>query len=150
MAEQHDPCAEAAHVHEQHPLAGVEDEARAQVRAVVHVVVRRNHQQVAGHAQVHRHEHVVLELPDEVLPAPAERLDPAPVHRVLELGGRRRLAPARVEDLHARQHATLARGGQMALDGLDLGQLGHYTESRTQNSQAVARGCALKYTSFRR
>ena len=121
-AQEHDAGTEAARVGEEHFVAGVEREAHARMRARVAVA---REEQVAGHAEVHGEKHLVLELPHEVLATAAESLDPPPVHRVLDLGGGRRLTPARVEDLHAGERAALHGGRQVTADRLDFRKLGH-------------------------
>ena len=89
---------------------------------------RRVEQQRAGHAQVQHQVDVVLELPDQVLAAPAERLDAPPRDRRGDLRARERPAPALVVDLERGQHAPLDVGREMAADRLDLGQLRHAGE----------------------
>ena len=124
LAEQHDARAEAARVREEDMRAVAQLEPHAQVRRCGALVAE---QEVPGHPQVHDEEHLVLELADEVLAAAPEALDPPAGDGVLELRRRRRLAPARIEDVHPLEDPALERGRQMALDRLYLGQLGHYT-----------------------
>ena len=82
-------------------------------------------QQVAGHPQVHDQRGAVVEPHDQVLPAPPDRLDPAPGERLLD--GRRRLGPrpALVEHLGALDRPPDDLGLELAADRLDLGKLGH-------------------------
>ena len=91
----------------------------------VHVRGRGYEQDVAGHPQVHHHVHLVLEPPVEVLPAPAEALDPTALDGGRQLLRGRRLAPARVEDLEPLDPAALDLRREEAPDRLYLGKLGH-------------------------
>src|SRR5689334_5623334 len=95
------------------------------VRTLIAVLVGRDNEQVARHAQVHQEVDLVLELPDQVLAAAREPLHAPPPHGVRHLGRRGRLAPARVEDLEPLEHGSLDGGSQLAADRLDLGQFGH-------------------------
>ncbi len=77
-----------------------------------------------GHAQVLSKEDLIAQAPEEVLAASVQTLDAPPHERVGQLVGRERARPARVEDLDAQQAAALDQGGELAADGLDLGELG--------------------------
>ena len=87
--------AEAARVVEEQLAPVVEREAHAAVARRL----RRVEQQRARHAQVQQQVDVVLELPDQVLAAPRERLDAPALDRGGDLRARERAAPARVEHL---------------------------------------------------
>ena len=113
--------AEAARVVEEQLAPVVEREAHARVARRL----RRVEQQRARHPQVQHQVDVVLELPDQVLAAPGERVDAAALDGGGDLLAGERAAPARVEHLQRGQHAALDVGREMAADRLDLGQLGH-------------------------
>ena len=113
--------AEAARVDEAERVLVVEAHDRARVgRARLGVV-----EQVAGHAQVDQQEQLVLELRDQVLAAPSERLHAAADERAEHLVRRTRRGPARVAHAVDDEHAPLQPRGELAADRLDLGQLGH-------------------------
>ncbi len=114
--------AEATRVDEGDPMCAaveLEDDSRVRRRAA------RVQQQRPGHAQMDEQEHLVLELPHEVLAAPAEPLHVPAGDRVDDALGRQREAPARVSHLQGAQPAPLDVRREVAPDGLDLGQLGH-------------------------
>jgi hypothetical protein len=114
--------AEAARIAEADLVApAVEHEPHALVRRVV----GRVEQERAGHPQVHEQEDLILQLPHEVLAAPAERLHAASRHGLDDRGRVQRQAPARVVDTQVGQLPTLDDRGQPAADRLDFGQLGH-------------------------
>ena len=91
---------------------------------------------------------VVLELPDQVLAAPPERLDASAGHRGGQLVAGERAAPARIAHVERRQHAALHVGSQVPADRLDLGELGHAPgqtlagDDRVQLVAARSRRCA--------
>ena len=127
-AQQHVAGAEAAHVDEQQVLAAAQRAAelkRTRRWPVLLVlgggtssrlpVMRRCITRCTSSSSRH----------DQVLAAPAQRLDQPPVQRVGDGLGRRRLAPARVEHLRVLEPAALECGRQLAADGLDLGELRH-------------------------
>src|SRR3954471_18050818 len=84
---------EAARVAEADLPPAVQGEPSALVVRLAH----RVEQQHAGHPQVHEQEHVVLELPDEVLAAAAERHDAPALDGVAQRPRLERHAPPRVE-----------------------------------------------------
>ena len=115
------PRPEAAGVAEAERVAVVERHEHAAVRRALRGVI----EQRPRHAQVHEQRHVVLRLPEEVLAAPPEMLDPPSDERVDERRGRQRLAPPGVGDLQRLQRAALDQRRELAADRLDLGKLGH-------------------------
>ena len=117
--QQHDAGAEAALVREHDRVAVVETELDPREASIVGV------EQVPGHAQVHDQVDVTRQLPDEVLAAAVEPLDPPARDRVGHLPGRRGIAPARVEDLHLPEPPPLDDRRELAANRLDLGQLRH-------------------------
>jgi hypothetical protein len=70
---------------------------------------------------VHEQEGLVLELPHEVLAAPAELLHAPALDGVDERLGQEGKAPAGIGDLHALDDAPLDEGRELAADRLDLG-----------------------------
>ena len=78
-------------------------------------------QHCAGHAQVLNQVHIILQVPNQVLALPAKRLHPPPLQRIGQFARLERSRPARVEDLHALQPASLYQRGELAPDRLDLG-----------------------------
>ena len=152
-SEQHVAGPEATDVHEQELLPIVELHAHA---GVLRLLV--GEQEVSCHPEVHHEVHVVLERHDQVLPAaPKPFHDPA-VERIGNRLGRRRIGPARIDHLDVLEPPPLDGGRQLATNRLYLGELRHPPgssrraagASRCPRQSAVARGWALKYTSFSR
>ena len=98
----------------------------AQPDALVAGAGRRVDEQRAGHPQVHEQEHLVLEIPDEVLAAPVQALD-APALDGAPAARRARAArtTARRRSRSSRERAALDERRELAADRLDLGKLGH-------------------------
>ena len=136
--------AEAARVVEEQLLPVVEAEAHPPVARRL----RRVEQQRPGHAQVQHQVDVVLELPDQVLAAPRERLDPPALDGGGDLGARDRGAPAGIEHLEPLQHPALDARREVAADRLHLGQLGHPLSLRP--SATAASSSASDMPSVRR
>src|SRR5947199_10360791 len=82
-------------------------------------------QQRARHAQVLGEEDVVLETPKQILAAPREAFDAPALEPRRKLRGRQRVRPALVPDLRSNQPPALDKRGELTLDRLNLGELGH-------------------------
>src|SRR5437667_9355768 len=83
---------------------------------------------------------VVVELEDDVLPAPPQPDHATAAGCVLDRRRRRRLAPARIEHLHPLERAPLDHRRQVTPDRLDLGQLGHAPEVRSITTNSGTKG----------
>ena len=118
------PGAEAARVGVGEVGAVVEQRARAQEARSLSGGAAQP-EQVAGHAQVDEQRGAVVELDDQVLAAPAERLD---AHALQPRGhrlGRLRIGQAVVEHLDLGERAAAEVREQPPPHRLDLGELGH-------------------------
>ncbi len=110
-----------------------------EAHALVGRVVARVEQQRAGHPQVHEQERRRPRAPRRGTCRGGQPLDAAARDRVDDGLGRQRQAPARVGDPQRAQLAPLDDGRQLAADRLDLGQLGHRSQSRSRRARTGPR-----------
>ena len=117
VAEEQLAGTEAAGVRHYHQRARRELDAHARVRGLV----LRVPQQRSRHSQVLREVCVALELPQQVLPAPAQAQYAAALERFGELPRRKRTRPARIEDLDPPHAPAGDQRRELGANRLDLG-----------------------------